>query len=86
MNKTTSFIGLWLGTLALALNLAAQERLRGFTAEGTKKQQEIERSYLAIPDAEAIREWHRYFTSEREYAWRDVALSCDGQIQSPLAY
>ncbi len=64
MNKTTSFIGFLLCTLALALNLAAQERLRGFTAEGTKKQQEIEKSYVAIPDAEAIREWHRYFTSE----------------------
>lgn len=62
MNKRTSLIGICLCTVAL--NLAAQERIRGFTPEGTKKQQEIESAYRAIPDADAIREWHRYFTSE----------------------
>ncbi|MGH9337810.1 MAG: hypothetical protein ACRD21_29000, partial [Vicinamibacteria bacterium] len=41
-----------------------QERIRGFTSDGTRRQLEIEGRYQAIPESAALREWHRYFTSE----------------------
>lgn len=49
---------------AASTSVHAGERLSGFTREGARRQLDIEERFSAIPDAEAIREWHRYFTSE----------------------
>jgi N-acetylated-alpha-linked acidic dipeptidase len=51
-------------TLGLGLDAGAQERIRGFTSEGTRRELELERMYHEIPRSESIAEWHRYFTSE----------------------
>jgi N-acetylated-alpha-linked acidic dipeptidase len=39
-------------------------RILGFSARGTKHQLGIEARFKAIPQAEEIRRWHRYFTAE----------------------
>jgi N-acetylated-alpha-linked acidic dipeptidase len=51
--------------LLFAASLSSgQERIRGFTSEGTKRELDVEDRYRAIPDSASIEAWHRYFTSE----------------------
>ncbi|MFN8059320.1 MAG: M28 family metallopeptidase [Vicinamibacterales bacterium] len=59
------------GLLALSLTLdgrgaapADEDRMRGFTLDGSRAQRELERRFAALPDSERIRKEHRFFTSE----------------------
>lgn len=48
----------------LLLSAAPQERLRGFTAESTKVQNELEEKFKRIPSTDEVRKHHRLFTAE----------------------
>jgi N-acetylated-alpha-linked acidic dipeptidase len=49
---------------SIALGEPQEAAMPGYTAKGAKQQRELEERFRALPSAENIRKYHRYFTAE----------------------